>query len=265
MEFVPSDIPHVSVTADGRWAIGRIAHGVLREATLYRAPLESVGKPDTQWAKICDVTDGIWDFVVHGDDLFLLTHTGAPHFKVIYTSLARPDVEYATTVVPESDHVIGQIATTQDALYVEETDGILGVVKRLSYQGRALEEVQLPFQGSVALAASDERIPGVLLVTGSWVRSSGIDSYDPNTGKIRDTRLQPLGPNDDPQDLISEEVKVKSWDGAMVPLSVVHKRGLKMDGSNPTLLVGYGAYGVIIPPERSSNPNPPQFSRRPLV
>jgi prolyl oligopeptidase len=61
---------------------------------------------------------------------------------------------------------------------------------------------------------------------------------------VANTGLQPLGRFDAPDDLVATEVKVKSHDGAMVPLSIVHKRSVKLDGSNPALLVGYGSYGI---------------------
>jgi prolyl oligopeptidase len=151
-------------------------------------------------------------------------------------------------VAPESDDVIKDIETAQDALYVQETDGILGVLKRLSYQGGTPEEVELPFEGAIGLSGMDERIPGALIVMTSWARAPRIYSFDPQKRTVTDTKLKPLGPNDDPSDVVSEEVKVKSWDGEMVPLSIVRKRGLKMDGSNPAILWGYGAYGISIDP-----------------
>jgi prolyl oligopeptidase len=55
--------------------------------------------------------------------------------------------------------------------------------------------------------------------------------------------LQPAGPFDAPEDIESEEVQVPAPDGTLIPLSIVHQRGLKLDGSNPVLLNGYGAYG----------------------
>lgn len=247
-EIAPTDLPFIFATIDGNWAVGYLAHGVLNEATVYKAPMDTVGKPDTPWEKICDVADDVTGLALHKDELYLLTHKGAPHFKVIRTSLAHPDVQHAEVVVPESDHVIKGIATAEDALYVQETDGILGVLRRVTYDGQTKETVQLPFEGNVSVAASDERISGVLLVLASWARAPRIDAFDPKTHQTTDTKLQPLGPNDDPADVVSDEVKVKSWDGAMVPLSIVHKRGLMMDGNNPTLMRGYGAYGITIDP-----------------
>ncbi|HLY42887.1 MAG TPA: prolyl oligopeptidase family serine peptidase [Terracidiphilus sp.] len=248
VEMAATDIPFTFTTVDGHWVVGYIAHGVLNEGTIYRAPLDTVGKPDTPWEKVCDIPDDVTGLALHGDDLYLQTHKDAPHFKVIVTSLAHPDVAHAKVVIPESEHVIKSITTAKDALYVQETDATVSILKRVPYDG-ASEEIKLPFEGAVGLAASDERIPGILFVMTSWARAPRIDFFDPATSKIEDTKLQPLGPFGDPEDVVSEEVKVKSWDGAMVPLSIVHKRGLKMDGSNPALLNGYGAYGISIDPE----------------
>lgn len=248
VDIVPTDLPFAFTTADGRWLIGYIAHGVLNEATIYRAPIESAGKADAPWEKICDIPDDVTGLAVEGDQLFLQTHKDAPHFKVLVTSLAHPEIAHAKVVIPESERVIKSIATAKDALYVQETDATVSVLMRVPYGGPA-EELKLPFEGAVGLAASDERIPGIFFVMTSWARAPRIDFFDPGTKKIEDTKLQPLGPFGDPEDVVSEEVKVKSWDGAMVPLSIVHKRGLKMDGSNPTLLKGYGAYGISIDPE----------------
>ncbi|HUN86167.1 MAG TPA: prolyl oligopeptidase family serine peptidase [Terracidiphilus sp.] len=249
VKILATDIPFTFATIDGRWAIGLIAHGVLNEATMYRAPLDTVGKPDTPWEKICDVPDDVTSLATHGDALYLLSHKGAPHFKVIRTSIAHPDVEHASVVVPESERVIKNIATSQDGLYVQETDGTIGILERLKYEGGDAETIPLPFEGTVSIGATDERVPGALVVLTSWARAPRIYAFDPQARTLTDTKLQPLGPNDDPQDIVSEEVKVESWDGTMVPLSIIHKRDLKMDGSNPTLLRGYGAYGITIDPE----------------
>lgn len=248
-ELVASDLPLVITTINSRWAIGYVAHGVLRETTMYKAPADAVGKPDTPWEKICDVADDVTGGAVHGDDLYLLSHKGAPHFKVIRTSLSHPDVEHAEVAAPESEQVIKDVETAQDALYVQETDGIVGVLKRVSYQGGKPEEVELPFAGAVSLSGMDERVPGALIVLTSWARAPRIYSFDSQKRVFSDTKLQPLGPNDDPADVVTEVVKVKSWDDVMVPLSIVYKRGLKMDGTNPTILWGYGAYGISEDPE----------------
>jgi prolyl oligopeptidase len=108
--------------------------------------------------------------------------------------------------------------------------------------------VPLPFEGSVDFYPADPRIAGIVFIAASWVKAPRILAYDSRTDKVTDTVLRPAGPFGNPPDLISVEVKVPSYDGTMIPLSIVYKRGLKLDGSHPTILEGYGAYGITLDP-----------------
>ncbi len=243
----PADIPFVGTVPGTSYAGAVIAHGVQNELTLYVAPLASLDKPNISWKKVCDVEDDVTGFDVHGDDLYLQSHKDASRFKVLHTKLSDPDVTKAKVIVPASDAVIRNIAAAQDALYVQELDGGIGRLVRVPY-GQQPEKVALPFEGSVSLAATDQRVPGTLLDMTSWTRANSIYAYDPHSKQITDTRLQPIGPYDDPKNLESVEVKAKSYDGTMIPLSITYRKGLKLDGSNPTLLRGYGAYGITQDP-----------------
>ena len=95
-----------------------------------------------------------------------------------------------------------------------------------------------------AHANTDTRLDGSLLILSSWASSVKIYSYDSQRNVIKDTHLQPVGQFDEPHDLETVELKIPSHDGTLVPLSIVYPKSAKMDGSNPTLLEGYGAYGM---------------------
>jgi prolyl oligopeptidase len=228
---------------------GTVWRGTPQKLTIYIAPLAAAGKPDTSWRKVCDVEDEVTEGAVHGDDFFLLSHKDGPRFKIVRTSLANPDFATAQTVVPEGKMVLRDLASAKDALYVEELDGGIGRLLRVPFVGtRVPEQVKLPFDGSVHLAAFDLRVPGTLLELTSWTSARQLYAFDPATKQVANTGLQPFGPYDNPQDLQETEVKVKSADGTMVPLSIVHTSGLKLNGSNPTILIVYGAYGYTIDP-----------------
>src|SRR6266545_7573237 len=104
--------------------------------------------------------------------------------------------------------------------------------------------VKLPYAGDVDGLTADPRRPGALFKLGGWTRFGGYYAYQPALNKVVDTKLQPQGKYDNPPNLVSTEVKVKAKDGTLVPLSIVHVKGLTLDGSNPTILYGYGAYGI---------------------
>jgi prolyl oligopeptidase len=85
----------------------------------------------------------------------------------------------------------------------------------------------------------------VFVTTKAWTKGSVLSSYQPAEGKFTPSALQPKGAFDDVPGYTSVEVEVKSHDGAMVPLSIIHKKDISLDGSHPLLLNGYGAYGMI--------------------
>jgi prolyl oligopeptidase len=248
VKITPVDIPFVSTAPGAAYAAGLIAHGVQNEYTLYLAPLDSVHGAEAPWQKLCDVEDDVTGLDARGDDLWLLTHKDAPRFKILHTRLSHPDVAHAQVVVPQGEAVIQNISAAADALYVQELDGGIGRLVRLPADGGPVEQVKLPLDGSVAIAASDQRVAGVLLDMTSWTKARTIYAIDPKSRAVTDTRLQPAGPFDAPADLVSVEVMVPSYDGTLVPLSIVHRRGLQLDGSHPALLNGYGAYGITSDP-----------------
>ncbi|HXY01121.1 MAG TPA: prolyl oligopeptidase family serine peptidase [Candidatus Limnocylindrales bacterium] len=242
------DIPFVGVAPGTSYALGLIAHGVRIEVTMYVAPLESLGSTAIPWKRLCDVDDDVTNFDVHGDDIYLVSHHEASRFKVLRAKMSSGDLAHAEVVVPPSDQVIQNVAAASDAAYVQALDGGIGRLWRLPYAGGKAQPVPLPLDGAVVLAASDQRVPGIVLELTSWTRARKIYAYDSSSNALTDTKLQPVGKFDEPTDLESHELKVKSYDGTMVPLSVVYKKGLKLDGKNPTLLEGYGSYGITLDP-----------------
>ncbi|HEY6293819.1 MAG TPA: prolyl oligopeptidase family serine peptidase [Terriglobia bacterium] len=244
IDLDPTDSSFVITDPRTTYAFAGVNRGFRNELTLYTAPLDSVGKPDTPWRKLSDPEDAVTGFDWHGDDLYLVTHKNAPHSKVIRTSLSRPDLATARVAIPASEAVITNVTAAPDALYVQELDGGIGKLLRVPYAEGAPELVSLPMGGTLELMGGDPRLPGLLLALTSWTKAYRIYQYDPDTKRVKDTGLQPPGPFDDPADVEAVEVKVRSYDGTLVPLSIIAKKGLKLDGSHPTLLYGYGAYAL---------------------
>lgn len=246
-----SDFPFVATFPGSSYALGVVAHGTDNEVTLYAAPLSTLGATDIPWRKIADKSDAVTDFAPVGDNIYLLTHQNASRYKVVRTSLTQPDFAHAEVVIPEGSAVLRGLALAQDAIYAQLLDGGIGGFRRVPLAGAAAGNSQLlplPLEGSVAIAASDPRVPGILIDLTTWTKAQSIYAFDPQTNRTSDIGLAPHGPFDNPTDLVSEEVKVRSYDGTMVPLSIVYRRGLKRDGSNPTLLDGYGSYGITLDP-----------------
>ena len=218
--------------------VGVVQKFVKPEQTLYAAPLALLGDDDTPWLKIVDERDGVTDFDVHDDDIYLMSHREASRFKVLRTSLIKPDFAGASLIVPAGSALVTGVAAAKEALYIEQIDGGLARLQRVPFgAGSKPQELKLPFQGSIGEFVVDPQKAGALVKLTSSTQPQLWYAYDPATGKFADTGLRPHSPVDYSA-IVSEEVKVKSHDGTLVPLSIVRRRDLARDGRNPTLLVG---------------------------
>ena len=245
VKIEPGDIPIAYKPIGSDYVIVQVYNGTQRELRLWAAPLAALDGEKTPWAKVADVADEVTDSAISGDKIYLLTHKGTPRFKVLRMSLARPDVAAAETAVLPTEAVVTAIAAAKDALYVRKMNGGNSELFRLEYATDAPPKaVALPFVGDLEGIAVDPRVPGIVFSLGGWTRFGGYFRYDSTSSKVIDTRLQPQGSFDNPKNLVATEVKAKAPDGTLIPLSIVHKKGMRLDGANPTIVYGYGAYGI---------------------
>ena len=248
------DFPSVILTPGSDWAVGKIKHGDANDLTLYVAAAETLGTKELLWTKVCDVEDEVKGFAVQGDYIYLLSAAKAPRYKVLRTSLEKPDVGAAAVVVPQSASVIESIAAARDGLYLSVLEAGLNRVERVPFDdarpvgaGPGARRVETPAGASSAdVEQADPDVDGVLISATSWTRGPRTFAFDPATGKLTDTGLRPQGKFDNPEGLVAEEVQVASHDGVKVPLSIVRRADMKFDGSNPTLVTGYGSYGMTM-------------------
>ena len=245
VSFVPTDLPFVTVAPDTSYALGLIAHGVANEFTLYAAPVAALSTGNIPWKKICDVDDAITSLDVKGDNLYLLSHKNASRFKVLHTKLSNPDAAHAEVLVPEGPALIKAVAAASDAVYVQEMEGGLGRLVRLPYGSSAEQRVALPAEGVVTIAATDQRVPGALLTMDSWTKAQTIYAYDPGTRPNHRHEIAAAGSVRQPGGFgigRSEGQELRRHDGAAIDR--VQKGNEAGRDSNPTILDGYGAYGI---------------------
>ena len=242
----PADFCFVLQSTASPWIIGVVAHGVQNELTLYAAPKDSVQGATTSWRKFVDVDDAVTSFDLHGDTAYLLSHKNASRFQIATVDLAQSGSKPAP-LVPPSDAVIRNLGVAKDALYIQDLDAGLGRLRRVAFGGGPAEIVTLPFPGAIQGFATDARLDGPILEITSWTESPRWYAYGAAQRGLVDTKLVPRSPVDF-SGIESVEVKAKSADGTMVPLSIICKKGLAKDGSHPAYLAGYGAYGITYDP-----------------
>jgi prolyl oligopeptidase len=210
------------------------------------------------WVKVIEHADNVLNLDVHGTRAYGMTKGGASgpigNGRVLSFDLAKETFAQAHVVVPESSLILSAqrgtgLSAAQDALYVYGFRDVSGVVLRVPYdKEKAQAELALPIRGTVDSVATEVRRPGAVVVMEGWTTPRLAYSYSPKSRSFADTGLQRRSPVD-MSSITAKEVLAPSADGTMVPLSILYRKDLAMDGSNPTLLDAYGAYGITLSPD----------------
>ena len=243
IKMEPAPLPFVGVPLGSKYAFALVNSGVSPNSEYYFAPLDKLRETPIPWRRVAALEDEVAGFDLHGDDVYFTTYKNTPRFKVIRVNLAQPDLAKAGTVFPASEAVVTNIGAAKDALYVQTLDGGMGKLWRVDYKSGAPRPIKLPYDGAGFIGWTDSQTDGLLFGLISWTKSETFFAFDPRTQTATDTTLVPPIPID-LSSIETASVKVKSHDGVMVPLVILYQRGLKRDGTNPTLLDGYGAYGI---------------------
>ena len=244
--FEPMDFPSVSIYPTAKYAIGQIHHGDSQELTLYSAEAGLLGTKEVGWKKICEPADGVNSYEVQGDYVYLVSAKDAPRYRVLRTRLDAPDFAHAEVVLPEGDIIPTSVHAAKEAIFVNTTKDGTPVVVQVDPAAKGAPARLSPPEGlSGSVSEASPFFSEVFVSTESWTKGGGLFTYDPAKRAFQASALQPKGAFDDVPGYTFKEVEVKSHDGVMVPLSIIYKEGLVLDGSHPLLLNGYGAYGII--------------------
>jgi prolyl oligopeptidase len=223
-----------------------------------------LNNPHLNWKKLFKPEDEVHDFTIAGKDLYFYTAKNAPQFKILKTSLEHPDLEHASVVVPENpEETIGSFRLTSQGLYyTTKKNGVEAILYYLPKGAKNAARLNLPFAvGSILLNTKEEtgwqrggyKYPEIWATISGWINDTKRYRYLPGKNEFKPEMLSAPAEYPELADLTVEEVTVPSHDGVKIPLSLIYKKGLKKDGSNPLVLLGYGAYGISLRP--SFNPN----------
>jgi prolyl oligopeptidase len=210
------------------------------------------GTESPKWMQLLKHEDGMMDIAFHGTTAFVRTKGGAngavTNGRIISFDLTSETIVNAHVLLPASDVVLNAradagLAAADDALYVYGFRNGLGVVTVVPYDDPARHiELKLPISGTITSVDADIRRSGITIGMAGWTTPRLVYAYSPDAHSFSDTGLQPPNPID-MSSIRAVEVEAKSADGTMVPLSILYRKDLPLDGSHPTLLEAYGAYG----------------------
>jgi prolyl oligopeptidase len=240
---------------DGRYLLATVQNGDGGEFAHH------VLYPDGRWIQVTKFEDRITAAQFGpNQDLYLVSLYGAPRGKLLRLPLATPRLAEAKTIVPQTEAAIQGFRLTANALapnflvtgkrvYLVDSIGGPSQIRVFDHAGTALGTVPISPVSSVG-EITRGRASGILFHNSSFLEPPGWYRFDPETGRTSRTALASASPVSFHDCEVLREFPV-SKDGTRVPMSIILRKGTRRDGKNPTLLTGYGGFGISETPQFS--------------
>lgn len=251
--LVRLDVGSLVFTPGSPWVVARTTDTTQLQASLFLARVSDFGQGEIPWRRIASPSDQIVEIHLKGDDLYYRTLKDAPRSKIMKLDLRKPDLKLASQVIaaPEGE-VIEGINLGRNAILVALRHGQQVGLREYAYGSHTGRQLQLPAPGAAHIGTNELADPtdpdpahaqtDWLVGFTSWTKPRQVLRIA--AGRASDAKfLSPASIEGVPQ-LQVTDVLVPSWDGVKVPMTILHRKGLKLDGANPTLVFGYGAYGL---------------------
>jgi prolyl oligopeptidase len=222
---------------DGRYILAAVANGDGGEFAHY------ILGPSGKWKQITNFADKISVAVIGPDStIYMLSRLDAPRGKIIRLPLEDPELSKATTMVDTSGAAIQQFEPAASKLYVGDLVGGVAQVRIFDHDGTKSGMVPIMMVSSVwhlLHTTGDE----ILFNSETYVNPVAWYRFTPGMKEPTKTALFAKSPADF-SDIQMRREFVKSKDGTKVPMTILLRKGTKLDGKNPTLLTAYGGYGI---------------------
>ncbi len=245
LDIKAEDFPIVSIGSQSdKYIIGIIAGPTIYNDAYY-IRVEDLAKGKLNWKSLYKKEHKIMSGACVGDDFVFISANNASNRMLCRTKLDKPDFEHPELLVTEkADEVIQDFRVTSSGLYYTTTKN--GVEAKLCFHGNGKDhQVTLPNKyGRIFIENKSHSKPDLWVTVAGWTTDMQRMKYNIASNEFTPEDLVPKAAFPEFEGFKVEELTVESHDGTLVPLSVISKKEMKRDGSNPTLLYGYGAYGI---------------------
>ncbi len=188
--------------------------------------------------------------VDHKDGKFyVITDIDAPRYRLVAIDPANPAKENWKDIIPQSENLLEGVNTGGGKLFAQYLKDVTTRVYQYDYDGRQEREISFPAPGSAGGFSGKKEDSELFYVFTSFTYPTTIYKYNVASGESEVFYKPELKFN--PEDFESKQVFYTSKDGTKVSLFIVHKKGLALDGKNPTLLYGYGGFNISLTPSFS--------------
>ncbi|WP_394332915.1 prolyl oligopeptidase family serine peptidase [Flavobacterium xanthum] len=183
-----------------------------------------------------------------GVKLFIETDWNAPNKRIVTVDVNNPKPENWKDFIAETENVLSP-STGGGYFFANYMKDAVSVVKQYDYSGKLVREIQLPGVGTAGGFGGKKKEKTLYYSFTNYITPGSTFSYEPSTGISAVYQKPKVDFNSDLYE--SKQVFYTSKDGTKIPMIITHKKGLKLDGTNPTMLYGYGGFNVSLTPSFS--------------
>ncbi|MGB5352237.1 MAG: prolyl oligopeptidase family serine peptidase [Woeseia sp.] len=235
------------VTDDGHYLVITVWQGT---DSRYQIAIKNLQEPDSPPYLLIEGFDYDYSLVGNlGATLLFHTTNDAPRGRLIGIDLNKPAPAEWREIIPQTEQVLNQVEYVGGQLIAEYMQDAWSLVKRFDINGKYLADVDLPGIGSASGFTGKPDDPETFFAYSSFDTPPTINRLDVSTGKVSVFKQPAV--DFDSGAYVVEQVFFKSKDGTRVPMFLTHRKDLRLDGSNPTLLYGYGGFNISLTPSFS--------------
>jgi len=180
-----------------------------------------------------------------GSLLYIVTNLNAPNKKIVTVDASAPQPKNWQDFIPETKHVLSP-SKGGGYFFTEYMIDAVSQVKQYDYEGKFIRDIELPGVGSMGGLSGKLEQKDLYYTFTNYITPGTIYKYDAKSGVSEIHRKSEIDFNSDNYE--SKQIFYTSKDGTKVPMIITHKKGLQLDGNNPTILYGYGGFNISLTP-----------------
>lgn len=212
--------------------------------------IKDLTKPDSEFVTVVGNTDSDTSVIDNeGSKLFLVTNLNAPNKKVVTVDASNPQPENWQDFIPETENVLN-VTLGGNTFFANYMVDAISKVKQYNKQGELIRDISLPGVGTAGGFGGKKKQTTLYYSFTNYKTPGTTYSFDVQSGESKVYRKSGIDFNSD--NYTSEQVFYTSKDGTKVPMIITYKSDIKLDGSNPTILYGYGGFNISLTPRFSS-------------
>jgi len=246
-EKTPRRYIGAGVTEDNRFLIITAANSTTGNE-LYIQDLSKANSPIIPVVNNMDKEHNVIDN--QGSTLYIYTNLNAPNYRLVKVDAANPTPENWKDVIAETENVLSA-NTAGGKIFASYLKDATSLVQQYDMNGKLERTIALPGVGSASGFGGKKDDKELYYSFTSYIYPSTIFKYDITSGKS--SVYKKSGVQFDPEKFESKQVFYTSKDGTKVPMIITYKKGTQLNGKNPTLLYGYGGFGISLTPAFSTS------------